>query len=75
MYAIQGFVECLVLLSKEFFRIGWTRKELDGLAGRMKVVSMLVGDDEEIVATRWARLAASAVPGSMTEQLVDLTRR
>jgi hypothetical protein len=74
----QGLVDCrrcLVLLSKDFLKMGWARKDLDGLAGRKKVVSLLVGIDEEVVATHSPSLATAAIPGTMTEQLVNLLRR
>lgn len=63
----------LVIISREFLRLSYPRKELDDLTNRRKVVSVLSDVDERAVAPHSAKLAVAALWPS--ENLVRLFRR
>src|SRR5947209_3421398 len=63
----------LVIVSEEFLKLSYPRKELDGLATRRKVVPVLAGVAESDVSEQSPRLAVAALPA--TERLVRLVRR
>ncbi len=65
---------CLVLVSAHFLKLNLPPRELDGLSSRRNVVSLLHGVAEEDVAEHSRRLAVSAIPGTMIEQLVKILR-
>jgi len=64
----------IVIVSRAFLSFAWTRKELDGLAMRRKVVAILSDVAEADVADRSPRLAVAAFPGSHGERLLHLLR-
>ena len=64
----------IVVVSKAFLGFSWSRKELDGLATRSRVVAILVDLVEADVARHSPRLAVAAFPGSLSERLVRLLR-
>jgi hypothetical protein len=64
----------LVVLTHEFLTSCPDRSELDGLAKRRRVVSVLHGVDETDVAEYSPRLAMAAVPGSLIGRLERLVR-
>ena len=73
----QGLTACryaLVVLSAEFLKLHYPPKDLDGLAGRSKVVPVLFDVNEAELAEQSSRLAVAAIPGSMIEHLVRLLR-
>jgi hypothetical protein len=64
----------VVVVSREFLAFMWPRKELDGLATRSKVISILTDVGEADVAKHSPRLAVAVFPGSQSERLVRLLR-
>jgi hypothetical protein len=64
----------VVFVTREFLKLHWPRKELDGLATRSRVVAILYGVTEADVADLSPRLAVAAIPGGMVEKLVHLLR-
>src|SRR3954454_23931584 len=50
----------IVIVSKEFLKFSYSRKELDGLAGRTKVISILSDVGEAVVSKHSPRLAVAA---------------
>jgi TIR domain-containing protein len=64
----------LVVVSGDFLKVSWPRKELDGLTTRRNVVALLHGVEERDVAVHSRRLAIAAISGSMMEHLVRLLR-
>jgi hypothetical protein len=73
----QGLADAryaLVVVSAEFLKMHWPRKDLDGLAARPRVVALLHGVAEDDLRDCSPRLAVAAIPGGMTEHLVRLVR-
>jgi hypothetical protein len=71
----QGLVHArfaVVLVSQDFLRLSLPQKELDGLANRRRVLSVLAGVGELEVSRHSPRLAVAALPWS--ERLVRLIR-
>ena len=64
----------IVVVSGEFLKFSWTRKELDGLATRSKVVAILSDIGETEVSGHSPTLAIAAFPGTLKERLVRLIR-
>ena len=64
----------IVVVSRAFLKFSWTRKELDGLTTRSKVVAILSDIIESEVAGHSPRLAVAAFPGTLKERLVRLIR-
>ncbi len=64
----------IVVVSKEFLGFSYSRKELDGLAGRGKVIAVLSDVGEAVVSRHSPRLAIAAFSGSLSERLVRLLR-
>ena len=64
----------IVLVSKEFLKFSYTRKELDGLTTRSKVIAVLADVDEAVVSKHSPRLAVAALSGSHSDRLVCLLR-
>lgn len=64
----------VVIVSREFLGYAWPRKDLDGLAGRKKVLAILTDVGESDVSRHSARLAIAAFPGSLSDRLVRLLR-
>ena len=62
----------LVIVSREFLKFSHPRKELDGLTIRRKVVTLLAGVTETVVAAHSPRLAVAAMPGSLDGELARL---
>ena len=63
-----------MIVSKELLEFSCPRKELDGLAGRSKVIAILSDVGEEVVSRHSPRLAVAAFSGSLSERLVRLLR-
>ena len=64
----------VVVVSKAFLSFSWSRKELDGLTTRNRVVAILSDLVEADVARHSPKLAVAAFPGSLSERLVRLLR-
>ena len=64
----------VVVVSKAFLGFSWSRKELDGLTTRLRVVALLHDLGKAEVARHSPRLAVAAFPGSLSERLVRLLR-
>src|SRR4051812_8419795 len=64
----------VLIVSRDFLKLNIGRKDLDILAGRRAVVSILYGVTEENVAGESPKLAISAIQGEMAEHLVRLLR-
>jgi TIR domain len=64
----------IVVVSRAFLGFSWSRKELDGLTTRSRVVAILADLVEADVAKHSPRLAVAAFPGSLSERLVRLLR-
>jgi hypothetical protein len=62
----------LVVVSPDFLKLSFPRKELDGLTNRRKVLAVLAGVGEGVVAEHSPKLAVTALPSS--ENLVRLIR-
>lgn len=62
----------LVVVSVDFLKLSYARKELDGLTNRRRVLTVLAGVGERDVAEHSPRLAVAALPWS--ENLVRLIR-
>jgi hypothetical protein len=62
----------VVIISRDFLRLGWKATVLDGLANRRRVVGLLWGVDELELAVCSRRLAVVAIPGGMAEGLVRM---
>src|SRR5829696_6929636 len=68
----QGLVSsrhAVVIVSRDFLKFSYSRKELDGLTTRRKVVSVLSGVGEEDVQDHSPRLAVACYPQAMAERL------
>jgi hypothetical protein len=71
----QGLVSsrrALVIVSRDFLKFSYPRKELDGLTTRRKVVSLLSGIGEEDVQGHSPRLAVASYPQAMADRLPRL---
>src|SRR4051794_20915435 len=71
----QGLVSsrhAVVVVSHEFLKFSYPRKDLDGLTTRRRVVSLLRGVDEERVRDHSSRLAVACYPETMSERLPRL---
>ena len=64
----------IVVVSKEFLGFSYSRKELDGLATRRKVIAILSDVGEADVSVHSPRLAVAAFSGTLSERLVRLFR-
>ncbi len=64
----------VVIVSKEFLKFSFSRKELDGLTTRNKVIPILSDAGEEVVSRHSPRLAVAAFSGSLSDRLVRLLR-
>ena len=64
----------IVVVSKAFLGFTYSRKELDGLATRRKVIAILSDVGEADVSKYSPRLAVAAFSGSLSERLVCLLR-
>ena len=64
----------IVIVSKEFLKFSYSRKELDGLTTRSKVIAILSDVGEAVVSRHSPRLAVAAFSGSLSERLVRLLR-
>ena len=64
----------VVVISDDFLKFSWPRKELDGIATRRHVVPLLHGIDEAEVCPHSPRLAVAAFSADLTERLVNLLR-
>ncbi len=64
----------IVIVSKEFLKFSFSRKELDGLTTRSKVIAILSDVGEEVVSRHSPRLAVAAFSGSLSDRLVRLLR-
>src|SRR3954469_21727573 len=53
----------IVIVSKEFLKFSYTKKELDGLTTRSKVITILSDVGEADVSTHSTRLAVAAFSG------------
>ena len=62
----------IVVVSKEFLKFSYSRKELDGLATRRKVIAILSDVGEAVVSRYSPRLAVAAFSGSLSERLIRL---
>src|SRR5215208_143985 len=62
----------LVIVSRQFLKSSYPRKDLDGLAIRRRVVALLSDVVEEDVARHSPRLAVAAHPGAMAGRLARL---
>jgi hypothetical protein len=63
-----------VIVSRAFLKFAYPRKELDGLAGRSRVVTLLSDATEAEVGRHSPRLAVAASPGAMAGGLVKLLK-
>ena len=71
----QGLVSsrhAVVIVSHEFLKFSYPRKELDGLTTRRRVVSVFHGIDEEDVRDHSSRLAVACHCEAMAERLPRL---
>jgi hypothetical protein len=71
----QGLQEArhaVVIVSRVFLKLSWEQKVLDGLASRLRVVSLLHEIDEAEVGPHSARLAVSVIPGGFADELARL---
>src|SRR5690348_9605217 len=59
----------VVLISTALLRMGWSRRDLDALALRRRVVPLLHGLGERDVARHSPRLAVAAVPEALADRL------
>ena len=64
----------IVIVSKEFLKFSFSRKELDGLTTRSKVIAILSDVGEEFVSRHSPRLAVAAFSGSLSDRLVRILR-
>jgi hypothetical protein len=71
---LAGSRRAVVIVSREFLYLGYSRKELDSLADRSEAVCLLYGVEEREVGEFSEKLAIVAIPGSFAEQLVRLLR-
>ena len=71
---LHEFHHAIVVVSREFMKFSWTRKELDGLATRSKVLAILSDIGEIEVAGHSPRLAVAAFLGFQSKRLVRLIR-
>src|SRR5215207_5616143 len=62
----------IVIVSKEFLKFSYSRKELDGLTTRRKVIAILSDVGEADVSKHSPRLAVAAFSGSLSERLIRL---
>ncbi len=59
---------------KEFLKFSYSRKELDGLTTRGKVITILSDVGEAVVSKHSPRLAVAAFSGAFSDRLVRLLR-
>lgn len=71
---LDGARAAVILVTEEFARMPWPRRDLDALADHDRVVALLCGIEEEDVAGLSPRLAVAAIPGCHHEQVVRLLR-
>src|SRR4051794_8226520 len=64
----------IVIVSREFLKYSYTRKELDGLTIRRQVIAILSDVGEAVVLRHSPRLAVAAFSGAFSERLVRLLR-
>ena len=64
----------IVIVSQEFLKFSYSRKELDGLTTRRKVIAILSDVDEAVVSKHSPRLAVAAFSGALSDRLVRLLR-
>src|SRR5918997_5171354 len=64
----------IVIVSKEFLKFSYSRKELDGLTTRRKVIAVLSDVGEAVVSEHSPRLAVAAFSGTLSERPVSLLR-
>ena len=64
----------LVVVSREFLKFSYPRKELDGLATRPQVVALLSDLTEDDVRHHSPKLAVAAYPGALAGRLDRLFR-
>ena len=64
----------IVVVSREILKFSFSRKELDGLTTRRKVIAILSDVGEEVVSRHSPRLAVAAFSGSLSDRLVLLLR-
>ena len=64
----------IVVVSKEFLKFSYSRKELDGLTTRSKVIPILMDVDEAVVSRHSPRLSVAAFSGTLSDRLVRLLR-
>src|SRR4051812_47921290 len=64
----------IVIVSKEFLKFSFSRKELDGLTTRSRVIAILSDVGEEVVSRHSPRLAVAAFSGSLSDRLVRILR-
>ncbi len=64
----------IVVVSKELLGFSYSRKELDGLTTRSKVIAVLSDVGEAAVSRHSPRLAVAAFSGTLSERLVRLLR-
>src|SRR3954463_4600413 len=62
----------IVIVSKEFLKLSFSRKALLGITPRRKVIAILSDVGEEVVSRHSPRLAVAAISGSMSDGLVRL---
>lgn len=65
----------LVLVTPSLIERVPAQKELDGLAARRRVICVLYGADEAVVAMRSPRLATSALPHDLIDRLGRLVQK
>src|SRR3954447_25040864 len=59
----------IVVVSKAFLGFSWSRRELDGLTTRSRVVTILADLGEADVAKHSPRLAVAAFPDALADRL------
>ena len=64
----------IVIVSREFLKFSFSRKELDGLTTRRKVIAILSDVGEEVVSRHSPQLAVAAFSGSLSDRLVRILR-
>jgi hypothetical protein len=64
----------VIIVTDEFLRWAWTGLELDALAERDDVISIMCDSDEGDVTRRSKKLAVASIPGCFAEGVVRLVR-